>query len=98
MVTRLREEMSRGRSASSASRACQREGTAAAWVGRTVSIIAASGPGWRWRSGSSRLAPDISAACGSPQALTWNIGTTGRVVSAAVRAMASAMLTCMECR
>lgn len=98
MTTAPSEEMSRALTASSASRPCQMVGTAAAWVGRSVSIISASGPGCRKRSGISRLMPVMKAACGMPQALTWNIGTMGSVVSAVVSAKDSAMLTCIECR
>ncbi len=73
-------------------------GTAAPMVGRTASIISASGPGWRKRSGISSEVPAMKAACGRPQALTWNIGTTGSAMSRPVRANASAVLTCIECR
>ena len=31
--------------------------------------------------GNTSLAPTIGAAYGTPQALTWNIGTTGRITS-----------------
>ncbi len=98
MVTVFRLEMSRGVAASSSSSPCQMTGTAAAWVGRSAAIISAIGPGWRKRSGMSMLTPVMKTACGSPQALTWNIGTTGSVVSAVVSPIDSAMLTCMECR
>ena len=60
-------------------------GTAAACVGRSESIMSASGPGWRKRSGISMFTPVMKVACGRPQALTWNIGTTGSVVSRSVR-------------
>lgn len=98
MVTWVSEETSRGLAASSAASPCQMVGTAAAWVGRSVSIISASGPGWRKRSGISMLTPVISVACGRPQALTWNWGTTTRLVSASVSPIDWLMLTCMECR
>ncbi|GAA3227465.1 hypothetical protein GCM10020256_38850 [Streptomyces thermocoprophilus] len=73
-------------------------GTAAACVGRTVSIISARGAGWRKRSGMSRFTPVMKVAWGRPQALTWNCGTTTREVSWSVRPMDWAMLTCMLCR
>lgn len=98
MVTWVSEETSRGRAASSASRPCQMVGTAAACVGFCVSIISASGPGCRNRSGISMLTPVMKVACGTPQALTWNCGTTTRERSASVRPMDWAMLICMECR
>lgn len=98
MVTWVREETSRGRAFSSASRPCQMVGTAAAWVGFSCSIISASGAGCRKRSGISMLTPVMKVACGRPQALTWNWGTTTSEVSWSVRPMDCAMLTCMECR
>ena len=42
-------------------------------------------------------APDISAAYGAPQALTWNIGTTGIMRSAARMHIASGALTAKAC-
>ncbi|MGY3681455.1 hypothetical protein ACVWXU_005078 [Streptomyces sp. TE33382] len=73
-------------------------GTAAACVGRSRSIMSASGAGWRKRSGISMFTPVMNVECGRPQAFTWNWGTTTRVVSLSVSPMDSAMLTCMECR
>ncbi len=98
MTTVRRQVTSRCLASSSASSPCQMVGTAAPMVGRTVSIISASGAGWRKRSGISSQAPAMKAACGRPQALTWNIGTTGSVMSREVSANASAVLTCIECR
>lgn len=83
---------------SSSSSPLQIVGTAALTVGRTAAIISAIGRGWRKRSGISRLAPDMNAACGMPQALTWNIGTTGRAVSRGVKAKLSPVLTWRQCR
>ncbi len=73
-------------------------GTAAAWVGFSLSIISASGAGWRKRSGISMLTPVMKVAWGRPQALTWNCGTTTSEVSSSVRPIDWAMLTCIECR
>jgi hypothetical protein len=98
MVTWPREETSRGFAVSSASRPCQMVGTAAAWVGFSLSIIAASGAGWRKRSGISMFTPVMNVACGRPQAFTWNWGTTTSEVSWSVSPIDWAMLTCMECR
>ncbi|CAM5396076.1 hypothetical protein SVIOM74S_03130 [Streptomyces violarus] len=98
MVTWVREETSRGCAVSSPSRPCQMVGTAAAWVGLSLSIIAASGAGWRKRSGISMFTPVMKVACGRPQAFTWNCGTTTSEVSSSVRPIDWAMLTCMECR
>ena len=39
--------------------------------------------------GSTSLAPTMHAAYGRPQALTWNIGTTGRIASRAEQFSAS---------
>ncbi len=98
IVTWPRKDTSRGRAVSSPSRPCQMVGTAAAWLGRSRSIISASGAGWRKRSGISRLTPVMKVACGRPQALTWNCGTTTSEVSWSVRPIDWVMLTCMECR
>ncbi len=98
MVTWVREETSRGRAVSSASRPCQMVGTAAACVGLSPSIISASGAGCRKRSGISMLTPVMNVACGIPQAFTWNCGTTTRDVSWSVRPIDWVMFTCMECR
>lgn len=98
MVTCFIEVRSRGLAVTSASSPCQMVGTAAACVGFSRSIISASGAGCRKRSGISMLMPVMKVACGSPQAFTWNCGTTTRVVSLSVSPIDSAMLTCMECR
>ncbi len=98
MVTWVSELTSRGCAVSSPSRPCQMVGTAAACVGRTRSIISASGAGCRKRSGISMLTPVMNVACGRPHAFTWNWGTTTSEVSASVRPIDWAMLTCMECR
>ncbi len=98
MVTWVREETSRGRAVSSPRRPCQMVGTAAACVGRWVSIISASGAGWRKRSGISMFTPVMKVACGNPHALTWNWGTTTSEVSWSVSPIDWVMLTCMECR
>ena len=47
--------------------------------------------------GRTSLAPTITAAYGSPQALTWNIGTTGMTHSAAASPNVSGMATIMAC-
>lgn len=98
MVTCPSELTSRGFAVSSASRPCQMVGTAAACVGRSLSIISASGAGWRKRSGISMFTPVMNVACGRPHAFTWNCGTTTSEVSSSVRPMDCVMLTCMECR
>lgn len=81
MKTSRRQLTSRGLASSSASSPCQTVGTAAAMVGRSRSIISASGSGWRKRSGMSIEAPAMKAACAVPHAFAWNMGTTGSRVS-----------------
>ncbi len=44
------------------------------------------------------LAPAMSAAYGRPQALAWNIGTTGRTRSRSDIANTDPVLTAIECR
>ncbi len=69
--------------ASSASRiAIQIVGTPAALVTRSADISSSRLGGSRCGPHSTRRAPTIAAAYGSPHALTWNIGTTGSSVSA----------------
>jgi hypothetical protein len=76
----------------------QTAGTAPVTVGRSISIMCTSGAAWRNRSGMIIEAPTRNAAYGSPQLITWNIGTTARRLSRSVKPNASAMHTCMECR
>ena len=73
-------------------------GTAPASVGRSSSISAASGSGCRNRSGMIEVAPAITAAYGSPQALAWNIGTTGSTRSRSDSAKTLPVQTAIECR
>src|SRR5215204_7523257 len=80
-----------------ASKSVQIVGTAAANVGRSASIIAASGAACRNRSGISSEAPDMNAAYGMPQAIAWNIGTTTSALVASLSAKDSGMQTCKEC-
>ena len=51
----------------------------------------------RWRPGITSAVPAIGAACGMPQALTWNIGTTGSTRSVERKPSAVAMLTEKAC-
>ena len=73
-------------------------GTAPATVGRCVSIRSISDGASRKRSGSTRSAPAISAAYGSPQALAWNIGTIGSTESSAPMPSVLAVHVLIECR
>ena len=50
------------------------------------------------RSGSTRSAPAISAAYGSPQALAWNIGTIGNTLSLNPSPIPLPLHTAIECR
>jgi hypothetical protein len=58
----------------------------------------ASGSAWRKRPGMIRSAPHSAAAYGSPHALAWNIGTTGRIRSALPTDSESRMQAPTECR
>ena len=70
-------------------------------LGRKVpSSLARSAPVWSPSPGRGRAvaspAPDINAAYGSPQDMTWCMGTVDRMVSPLRRAALSAMHICME--
>src|SRR3989344_840066 len=51
----------------------------------------------RWWPGITSLQPTIAAAYGRPQALTWNMGTTGSTVSVALRHIASGRAAANAC-
>ena len=71
-------------------------GTPPAAVTFSASISLASGSPWRKRLGVTRSAPVNGAACASPQAFAWNIGTTGRTRSVKRNPMLSAIRTAIE--
>ena len=73
-------------------------GTAAATVARSAAMNRASGAAWVNRLGSSRSAPTSQAAYGIPQALPWNMGTTGSRRSYWLSPRASPEHTPSECR
>ena len=73
-------------------------GTAAARVARSAAMKAASGAAWANRFGSSRSAPTSQAAYGMPQALPWNMGTTGSTRSYWLSPRASPEDTPSVCR
>ena len=73
-------------------------GTAAARVGFSLAIMAASGSGCRNRSGMSSEAPTRNAAYGRPHDMAWNMGTIARTLSSNEMSMPSDMQTCIECR
>ena len=60
-------------------------GTAASMVGRVCSIMAARCGAWRNLPVITKRDPATHAAWIQPQALAWNIGTTGSAVSASVK-------------
>ena len=77
--------------------AIQTVGTPAAMVTfsscRSCSTLGAS----RCGPGKTTFAPIIAAVKGMPQALTWNIGTTGRITSRCAMSMASGSAETSEC-
>ncbi len=73
-------------------------GTAPAIVGRWVSTRWISDLASMWRSGSTKSAPAINAAYGSPQALAWYIGTIGSTRSLAPTPMPLVLHAAIVCR
>jgi hypothetical protein len=76
----------------------QTVGTAMARVARSAAMNRASGAAWVNRFGSSRSAPTSQPAYGMPQALPWNMGTTGSSRSYWFSPSASPEHTPSECR
>ena len=74
-------------------RPSQTVGTPAEIVTRSAFISSRSEAPSRCRPGITSVAPAIGAAYGVPQALTWNIGTTGSMRSVARIPSTSGMLT-----
>ena len=77
---------------SSGSTPIQIVGTPAATVTFSLSISSASAAGVRSGPGITRLAPTATPAWARPQALAWNIGTTGMIVSGSQAPMLSAVV------
>ena len=75
--------------ATCASRPCQTVGTPAENVTPSLSNSSCSDLPSSHGPGNTSLAPTMQATYGRPQALTWNIGTTGRIVSRAEQFSAS---------
>ena len=73
-------------------------GTAAATVGRCVSIRSISDFESRNRSVITISAPAINAPYGMPHALAWNIGTMGSTLSVNPTPTALAVLVIIACR
>ena len=82
---------------SSGSTPIQIVGTPAASVTFSDSISSASAAGCIFGPGSASDAPAITAAWQRPQALAWNIGTTGITTSRSLTAAASATSAPIEC-
>ena len=73
-------------------------GTPAAMVTFSSSMRAASEGAERSGPGITRLAPAATAAWASPQALAWNIGTTGRIRSGSATPRPPAAMAPSVCR
>jgi len=86
------------RPASSGRTPIQMVGTPAARVTSSDSIISASLTGTMFGPGMTSLAPDATPAWASPQALAWNIGTTGRTTSLSQTPTESASIAPIVCR
>ena len=83
---------------SSGSTPIQMVGTPAAIVTRSSSMSLASDGADRSGPGITRLAPLATAACARPQALAWNIGTTGRMRSLSCTPRLPADMQASVCR
>ena len=87
----------RSRPARSGSTPIQIVGTPAASVTFSCSIRSASAGGERSGPGITNDDPAKMPAWHSPQALAWNIGTTGRITSASQTPTPSAIIAPNEC-
>ena len=85
------------RPSSSGSTPIQMVGTPAATVTFSVSMRVAMAPGDRSGPGITRLAPQATPAWARPQALAWNMGTTGRIVSRSLAPRLSAIIAPAVC-
>ena len=98
MTVRLSVENRRPPACICASIICHTVGTPAAKltfsdsINSKIDLPSMAGPG------KTSLAPVIAAAYGRPQALTWNIGTTGSTESRALMLSASGMQPANACR
>ena len=91
MISHFSDETSwaPGSASRAASTPSQTVGTAAVIVTRSSATAASRLAGSRAGPGRTIRAPLIAQANGSPQAMTWNIGTTGSTVSASRTSKAS---------
>ena len=85
------------RSTSSSSAPIQIVGTPAASVTFSASISSAIAGGVICGPGNASALPAITAACARPQALAWNIGTTGITTSRSETATVSTSIAPIEC-
>ena len=76
----------------------QMVGTPAASVTFWLSISPATAGPVRSGPGNTMLEPAMAAAWHSPQALAWNMGTTGRITSASDTPSVSVSIAPIECR
>ena len=83
---------------SSGNTAIQIVGTPAPTVTFSFTMWSAIALPERSGPGITRFAPHVAAACVSPQAFTWNIGTTGSTVSLSRMPMESATISAIVCR
>ena len=81
------------RPANSGSTPIQMVGTPAATVTRSSSMSLARATGDRSAPGITRVAPVATPAWARPQALAWNIGTTGSTTSRSQTPIVSAIIT-----
>ena len=86
------------RPASSGSTCIQIVGTPAATVTRSSTMRSAIAGPDRSGPGITRSAPAPTPAWASPQALAWNIGTTGRIRSDSPMPNESAVIAAIVCR
>ena len=82
---------------SAPSTASQTVGTPAVSVTRSDSISRSRSAGPGAAPGKTWVAPTIAAVNGMPQALTWNIGTTGITTSRSRSAITSGSASASEC-
>jgi len=73
-------------------------GTPAAKVTSSPRIRFTTSAACGLRPGNTSLPPNITPANGSPQALTWNIGTNTSALSCCEKPITSAMPMAMVCR
>src|SRR5262249_16244161 len=77
--------------------ACHTVGTPIDSVTPSSASIGTSSGGWTCIPAKTSLAPAIAAAYGTPQALTWNMGTTGQMRSVARAPMSDADVNDIAC-